>query len=123
MRALLLCCGLALALGGCPLSPKPQPVKPRPQLNPDWPANYRTWKKVNATTILNEDEEVAREIYSNGTPGLGQGTVLVKEQYALANGAKGPLQFVAVMRRTGGSANNGWEFLAFDPRTKKKNEE
>ncbi len=91
--------------------------------DPAWPEGYRSWKKVNAEPIVRSEEGVAREIFAKPAAGLGQGTVLVKEQYLYAGGQRGALQYVGVMRRTGAptAANGGWEFLAFDPATKQQN--
>ena len=87
-----------------------------------FPAGYQSWTKINDETIIRADESVqkARELYTNGTPGLGTGAVLVKEEYSLHGGAKGTLATVAVMRRTDGPDHNGWEFIAFDPVTKSR---
>lgn len=114
MLRIVLIATLTTMLTACPKGEDPNaPDK-------DWPAQYQTWKKVNAETLIKEDEGVAREIYANSKPDLGVGTVLVKEQYKLAEGAKGALTQVAVMKREAAEGpNNGWVFKAFDPNTKK----
>ncbi|MCB9730495.1 MAG: cytochrome P460 family protein [Deltaproteobacteria bacterium] len=89
-----------------------------PTGDPDFPNDYRQWHQVNDQTIVREDEGVAREIFANPQGDLGPGTVLVKEQYRYDGGAKGPLEFVGVMRRTGTGEAGGWSFQAFDPTTR-----
>ncbi len=110
------------ATPGCLRSSQKQDDATAAQHDPAWPEGYQGWKKVNAETIVREEEGVARELFAKPAAGLGQGTVLVKEQYSYAGGQKGPIQYVAVMRRTGAptDANGGWEFLAFDPATKQR---
>ena len=88
-----------------------------------WPAGYVTWNKINPTTLTpgpDETKQIARELYAQVTPNVGVGSVLVKEQFTFVDGAKGALKQVAVMRRTAGAENNGWEFLAFDPTTRQR---
>lgn len=106
---------LALSCGGGDTKPTP---KPEPKAAAGLPDGYTTWTKVNAETIVREEEGLAREIYADVKPDFGKDTVLVKEEYAWADGALGELAHVAVMRRTGGETNNGWEFAAFDAATK-----
>ena len=127
MRTLiLLFAALVLFLPGCPRDPSRKghdtTKRPAPAAE-DWPTGFRGWTKVNDTTIIRADEVIAREIYAKTSAGLGQGTILVKEDYALVGGKKGALQLVAVMKRTGGSEHKGWRFFAFDPKTKKKDAE
>lgn len=111
------------ATPGCIRSSQTKDDDAKLQHDPAWPEGYQSWKKVNAEPIIRSEEGVAREIFAKPAAGLGQGTVLVKEQYTYAGGQRGPLQYVGVMRRTGAptSANGGWEFLAFDAATKKRN--
>jgi hypothetical protein len=124
MRTLiLLLAAFVLFLPGCPRDPSKKGTGAATDHSvheKDWPAGYRGWSKINDTTIVRTDEEVAREIYAKTTAGLGQGTVLVKEDYALVSGQKGALQMIAVMQRGTGSEHNGWQFFAFNPKTKKK---
>jgi hypothetical protein len=91
-----------------------------PQAGAGWPEGYTSWRKINAETVVREDEAVARELYARPAAELGVGTVLVKEQFALVGGVKGALKQVAVMTRTGAAEdpNGGWEFKLFDPETK-----
>jgi hypothetical protein len=109
---------LALAFAAC--GSKQTSDTPQPSGDPDFPGDYRQWSKVNDSTVIREDEGVAREIYSNARPDLGVDTVLVKEQYRLEGGEKGALEFVAVMRRTGRGEAGGWTFQAFDPTTRQQ---
>lgn len=106
---------LALALGAC--GSKQTTETSKHTGDPDFPTDYLQWAKVNDATIVREDEGVARELYTNPRPDLGVDTVLVKEQYRLEGGAKGPLEFIAVMRRTGRGEAGGWAFQVFDPTT------
>ncbi len=101
---------------------KPQP-KPKAEAPPGFPDGYATWHKANAETILRDEEGLAREIYADAKPDLAKDTVLVKEQYALAEGAVGELQQIAVMRRGADEANAGWSFTVYDPKTKKELED
>ena len=105
----------AMALAAC--GPKPSTQAPKVEGSPDFPTGYTSWRKVNAQTIVRPDEHIAREIYARSAPNLGHGTVLVKEQYKLVGGAKGPLVEIDVMRRTGAPDNNGWSFAKYDPKT------
>ena len=57
-----------------------------------FPTGYTSWKKANSETIVREEEKIAREVYIKVVDGLGAGTIVVKEQYAWADGAKGALQ-------------------------------
>lgn len=112
MRALFLALSCAMLAAAC--SPPPPPPPPEPKGHPDFPRGYTSWLKVNTETIVREDEGVARELYANAVGDLGSGTVLVKERYIHTDGVLGELQHVAVMKRTGAGANNGWTFMAFD---------
>lgn len=106
--------GASLA-AGC--GPARSDGTPTVEGDPDFPTGYASWHKVNAETIVRAEEGVAREIYARASGDLGVGTVLVKEQHALRDGASGPLQHVAVMRRTSGAETGGWTFQIFDPDT------
>ncbi len=113
---------LSASLLACGGSQK-KPTTAKKQEAPAFPKDYTSWHKVNAETIIREDEVdegggVARELYANMVGMLEAGTVLVKEQYAFANGAKGELQAIHVMRMTEAADNDGWQFLAFDPQGK-----
>jgi len=127
MRSFLLIVSLSIFLTACPRIRKGESrVNAEPVATNGWPAGYQAWSKIHPSTLVpgpDETKQVARELYVQATPDAGVGTVLVKELYAFADGAKGPLQSVAVMRRTGGVDNNGWEFMAFDPNTKQKQPE
>ncbi len=84
-----------------------------------FPEGYTAWKKVNAETIVRDEEKIAREVYVKASDGLGAGTIIVKEQYGWAGGAKGELELIAVMRRGADTTKyKGWEFSGFDPKTK-----
>jgi hypothetical protein len=112
---------LALGSGAClkQTRDKDKPVDDKPKPAAGFPEGYTQWKKVNAETIVREEEKIAREVYAQVVDGLGPGTVLVKEQYAYEGGTKGALQLIAVMRRTADSTRNkGWTFAGYDPTTK-----
>ena len=113
----LLALTLGSACGGSETKPKPTPKSEAP---PGFPEGYATWQKVNPDTILRDEEGLAREIYVDAKPELGKDTVLVKEQYALTEGAVGELQHIAVMRRGAEEANAGWTFAVYDPKTKQE---
>ncbi|MGM0575461.1 MAG: cytochrome P460 family protein [Myxococcota bacterium] len=119
MRRFLAFVMLAAGLAAC--GPMETEEAPRSAAHPDYPDDYKSWKHVNDAPIVREDEGIVREIYTLPAPELGQGTVIVKEQYRLApGGGKGDMEFVGVMRRTGADVNNGWVFQAFDPSTKRE---
>ena len=107
-----------LALGAC--TDKRGTEVPEAQADPDWPEAYATWTRVNGETIVRPDEGVARELYAKAAPDLGVGTVLVKEEHGLVEGAIGGVTRVAVMKRTGGTRIGGWSFLSFDPATRQR---
>jgi hypothetical protein len=123
MRPLLILIPLVVLIAGCPRIRKGE-VKATAEAveTAGWPAGYQTWKKVNDETLVRADDtvQVARELYSNQTPDLGPGAVLVKEEYSLSGGVKGALKSVAVMRRTGQGDTNGWEFLVYDGQTRQR---
>ncbi len=113
MRLLALA-ALSLSLASLTGCPQPVPDRPpEPQADPAFPQGYQGWQKINAQTIVREDEGIARELFASPTA-----EVLVKEQYVLAGGEVGPMQKIAVMRKTGDTPHNGWTFLSFDPQTK-----
>ena len=122
MRPLLLIGLLSIFLVACPRIRKGEsPTSAEVQPTNGWPAGYTAWSKINAQTLTpgpDEAKQIARELYAQTTAGIGIGSVLVKEQFAFVNGAKGPLKQVAVMRRTGAPEHNGWEFVAYDPVTR-----
>ena len=124
MRTILLLTFLSITLVACPRIRKGevQPVESAEPTN-GWPDGYTGWNKLNAVTLApspDETKQIARELFAKTTPNIGLGSILVKEQYDFVGGMKGSLRQVAVMRRSGGAANNGWEFLAFDPATKQR---
>jgi hypothetical protein len=122
LRGLVLGCLGALLLAGAMAGCKKSQVEdtPKESGDPDFPSDYRQWTKVNAETIVREDEGVARELFAKAVGDLESGSVLVKEQFRLEGGTKGALELVAVMRRSGRGEAGGWEFSAFDPTTRQK---
>lgn len=108
---------LSVSVTGCLKSTKNDQDPDSPQAAAGFPTDYTTWKKVNEA--IREEEKIARVVYANVKDGMGAGTILVKEQYAYVDGAKGALKLVAVMTRGADtSKNKGWSFTAFDPATK-----
>jgi len=99
--------------------------------SPDFPGEYRNWKKINASTIMREAEREARDLYANQVA-LGRkgkefpvGSVLVKEERMLAVSPSGQLRpgdvfRVSVMFKIGTGDMKGWKFAAFDPATQKE---
>lgn len=123
MRALLILIPLMVLIAGCPRIRKGEVTSvAAATADPDFPAGYSGWEKANDETLIRSDDvvQVAREIYTNKTPGLQAGAILVKEEYSLSGGAKGALKRIAVMRRGTGPKNHGWEFMVFDGVTKKR---
>lgn len=90
----------------------------KPKAHPAFPDNYESWRSVNDEPLVRKDEGVVRELYARVQGELDRGTVLVKEEHKLMTGdKKGKLDRIAMMKRTGGSANDGWKFMAFRPET------
>ncbi len=119
MRRILLATALTVALAACATNEPPQPDL-TPSHDPHYPVGYSSWTQSNSETLVREDEGLAREIFANVIGDLQAGSVIVKEQYRYADGHKGELFELAVMRRTGSSEHNGWAFEAYDPATKRK---
>jgi hypothetical protein len=121
MRSLFVLIPLIFVIAGCPRIRKGEVKATSAGVEaPGWPTDYQSWKKINSDTLIrpNDAVQVARELFTNQTPDLGPGAVLVKEEYSLSGGTKGALKRVAVMRRTGQGETNGWEFLVYDGETR-----
>ncbi|MGB0589875.1 MAG: cytochrome P460 family protein [Myxococcota bacterium] len=88
-------------------------------------AEYTTWPKINAETILRggEDEggeiepRTAVELFASVQGDLETGSVLVKETRVVNDDGSGAVTQLGVMRRVGGSLNGGWAFEAYSPTT------
>lgn len=96
-----------------------------------FPTDYRSWTKLNQTTILREAEREARDLYANDVALRRQGgafpigSVLVKEERTLNADPGGQLRpgdlfRVSVMFKIGKGDTSGWKFRAFDPTTREE---
>lgn len=89
------------------------------------PANYESWPKINAETILRDEEDddgtitnsTAIELYAKVSGDLAEGTTLIKVTHSVTDGVVGAVEHIGLMRRVGGEANGGWRFEAYDARS------
>ena len=94
--------------------------------DPEFPHGYATspqWTKLSTEAIYRSDVKTVRELYGKVKPGLGVGTILVKEEYSFEPGKPREMIVIGVMRRTGAAEDadtGGWSFAAFDPKSKSR---
>jgi hypothetical protein len=116
-----------LALGACGGGQK---KKAKKKTSTSLPADYQSWPQINAETILRhehaDDEEgevtssTAVELYAKIEGDLGKGTTLVKTTASVDGDVVGDVGLIGVMRRIGGEENGGWQFEAYDAKSKGK---
>lgn len=111
--------------------PQVQPESP-PPTELSFPANYRSWKRLNPSPIIRETEKIARDLYANEialhrdqSGRFPVGSILVKEERELSEDVGGRLQpkdviRVSVMFKVGRGPTEGWAFKAFDPETRQE---
>lgn len=96
-----------------------------------FPAEYRSWRKLNSQPIIRDVEREARDLYANEIALTKQGnsfpvgSILVKEEKNLRIGTSGRLEpgdvmRISVMFKVGQGATTGWSFKAFDPNTREE---
>ena len=102
-------------------------VRPKePDPAPGFPVGWNAWKRFREKAIIHADDKVAHTLFFNGKAAgtrkggtYPTGSVLVKAQHHLdKSGKAGKVYQLAVMTKTGGKADHGWKFTAFDPESK-----
>jgi hypothetical protein len=136
MRTLILCIVVSIALVSCASMPDDPNAT-----TPDAYQGYQSWAKVNSHTITGDTTGVIgkahegtagfREVYinsagegaSNGASSLPYpvGTVIVKDSFKNAGGAKGALSAVTLMVKRSAQydpGNGNWEYIMLTPKMK-----
>ena len=129
-RELLRCAvGVTLLFGCSPVTQIDEPPPPDtsvPEYDEGFPMGWESWSTLTEAPILHTEDGEARELFYN-TAASGaragdfpEGAVLVKAQYRLEDGGKGPIKQLAVMIKGTGGEHNGWTFAVYDPASRKR---